>query len=97
MALGNCTRLRNKNLCTLETSVCIICHSVVSHLQGDAQKHSCTVCTYTQICTHGNSSAQTVNRTDDIREAESGWRVMRFEREAREEEEGSMTVSSWAL
>lgn len=37
MALGNCTRLRNKNLCTLETSVCIICHSVVSHLQGDAQ------------------------------------------------------------
>lgn len=32
-----------------------------------------------------NSSIQRVNRTDDIREAESGQRVMRFEREAREE------------
>lgn len=43
----------------------------------------------------GNSSIQTVNRVDDIREAESGQRVKRFEREAREEEEGSVTVSSW--
>ncbi len=35
--LSNYTRQRNKNLCTLETLVCIICHSVVSHLQGDTQ------------------------------------------------------------
>lgn len=69
-------------MCTSESFVCIICHSVVSHLQGDTQTqlqgvyiHSLNV----------NSSIQRVNRTDDIREAESGQRVMRFEREAREE------------
>lgn len=43
---------------------------------------------------NGNSSEQTVNRTDDIEEAVSSQRVMTFEREARVEEV-SVTVSSW--
>lgn len=75
-------------MCTSESLVCLICHSVVSHLQGDTQTQLQCVYIHSDLYTttlNVNSSIQRVNRTDDVGEAESGQRVMRFEREAREE------------